>query len=173
MARVTVEDCVEIIPNRFELVVLTAQRSREVSAGAELTRERDDDKNPVVALREIADKSVDPDELQESLLHGLQKHVEADEPEEDDMALLMSGDQWMAGSDDTSAPPPERTPAASPPTGGTEGEMPGGPILPASSEELGAPSAPRDATPSTEPLAPDAFGVPNQANDDTPGSGGA
>ena len=99
MARVTVEDCVEIIPNRFELVVLSAQRSREVSAGAQLTRERDNDKNPVLALREIADKTVDPKELKESLINGLQKHFETDEPEEDDMAMLMSSDQWATGAE--------------------------------------------------------------------------
>jgi DNA-directed RNA polymerase subunit omega len=111
MARVTVEDCVVVIPNRFELVVLTAQRSREISAGAQLTRERDSDKNPVVALREIADKSVDSEELRESLLHGLQKHVESDAPEEDDMAMLISSEQW---AEDARRPPqvePEDVPA--------------------------------------------------------------
>ena len=102
MARVTVEDCVVVIPNRFELVVLTAQRSREISAGAQLTRERDDDRNPVVALREIADKSVDADDLRESLILGLQKHVESDEPEEDDMTMLISSEQWAA---DAQRPP--------------------------------------------------------------------
>ena len=111
MARVTVEDCVDKIPNRFELVVLTAQRSREISAGAQLTRERDSDKNPVVALREIADKSVDSEELRESLLLGLQKHVESDEPEEDDVAMLISSEQW---AEDARRPPqvePEDVPA--------------------------------------------------------------
>ena len=103
MARVTVEDCVEIVPNRFELVVLAAQRSREISAGAPLTIERDDDKNPVIALREIADKTVQTGELDDSLILSLQKHVESDEPEEDDMALLMSSD-W------TPEPPPPAKP---------------------------------------------------------------
>jgi DNA-directed RNA polymerase subunit omega len=107
MARVTVEDCVEVIPNRFELVVLAAQRSREVSAGAQLTRERDNDKNPVVALREIAEKSVKSGELMESLIHGLQKHVESDEPDEDDMAALMTGDEWRRAAEE---PPPEPEP---------------------------------------------------------------
>jgi DNA-directed RNA polymerase subunit omega len=92
MARVTVEDCVEIVSNRFELVVLAAQRSREISAGAPLTIERDDDKNPVIALREIADKTVQTGELDDSLILSLQKQVESDEPEEDNMALLMSSD---------------------------------------------------------------------------------
>ena len=94
MARVTVEDCIEIHPNRFDLVVLAAQRSREISSGGELTLARDDDKNPVVALREFAAKSFTPEELRESLIHSLQKHVEVDEPEEDDMATLMPSD-WV------------------------------------------------------------------------------
>lgn len=182
MARVTVEDCVEIIPNRFELVVLTAQRSREVSAGAPLTRERDDDKNPVVALREVADKAVDPGDLEESLLHGLQKHVETDEPEEDDMAMLMSSDQWMTG---TEQPPAREAEGGSAREMGAPGsEVPAGPILPASAAPLGEAATPRDSvsptapvTPSEtvlpeEPAAPDAFSVPGQTSDDTPGSGG-
>jgi len=82
MARVTVEDCVEKIPNRFELVLLAAQRARNLSRGEELTIDRDDDKNPVVALREIAEDTVQLDHLQESLVRGMQKHVEMDEPEE-------------------------------------------------------------------------------------------
>lgn len=83
MARVTVEDCVQRIPNRFELVMVAAQRAREVSAGALLTVDRDNDKNPVVALREIADETVSIPGLQESLVTGLQRHVENDEPEEE------------------------------------------------------------------------------------------
>ncbi len=83
MARVTVEDCVLKIPNRFDLVMLAAQRARDVASGASLTLERDNDKNPVVALREIADESVDIEGLAESLIRGRQKHVEVDEPEED------------------------------------------------------------------------------------------
>ena len=83
MARVTVEDCVVKIPNRFELVMIAAQRARDISAGAQLTIDRDRDKNPVVALREIADETVDLEMLREGLIKGLQKHVEADEPEED------------------------------------------------------------------------------------------
>ncbi len=91
MARVTVEDCVVKIPNRFELVMKAAQRARDVSAGAALTIERDDDKNPVVALREIADETVSLDELGEALIQGLQKHVEVDEPEEDLIDFSMPG----------------------------------------------------------------------------------
>ena len=90
MARVTVEDCVERIPNRFELVMLAAKRSREIASGAALTVERDNDKNPVVSLREIADETVVLDELREELVRGLQKHIEVDEPEEDDEIEMMT-----------------------------------------------------------------------------------
>lgn len=83
MARVTVEDCVLRIPNRFELVALAAQRARDISAGSPLTVDRDRDKNPVVALREIADETVELDQLEEALVQGLQKHVESDLGEED------------------------------------------------------------------------------------------
>jgi DNA-directed RNA polymerase subunit omega len=82
MARVTVEDCVLKVPNRFDLVLVAAQRAREITAGAPLTLDRDDDKNPVVALREIADDTVPLDRLQDQLIRGMQKHVEIDEPEE-------------------------------------------------------------------------------------------
>jgi DNA-directed RNA polymerase subunit omega len=82
MARVTVEDCVPKVPNRFELVLLAAQRAREITAGAPLTLDRDDDKNPVVALREIADETIGLDHLRGSVVRGMQKHVEIDEPEE-------------------------------------------------------------------------------------------
>jgi DNA-directed RNA polymerase subunit omega len=82
MARVTVEDCVLKIPNRFELVLLAAQRAREITSGVPLSIDRDDDKNPVVALREIADETVGLPHLRESLVRGMQKHVELDEPEE-------------------------------------------------------------------------------------------
>ena len=82
MARVTVEDCVVKVPNRFELVLLAAQRAREITSGAPLSVDRDDDKNPVVALREIAEETVGLDHLKDSLVRGMQKHVEMDEPEE-------------------------------------------------------------------------------------------
>jgi len=85
MARVTVEDCVEKISNRFDLVIMAAQRARSVSAGSEITVDRDNDKNPVVALREIADNTIELPELRESVIRGQQKHVEMDEPEEDDV----------------------------------------------------------------------------------------
>ncbi len=90
MARVTVEDCVERITNRFELVMLAAKRSREIASGSSLTVERDNDKNPVVALREIADETVPLDDLREELVRGLQKHIEVDEPEEDDEIEMMT-----------------------------------------------------------------------------------
>ncbi len=83
MARVTVEDCVEVVTNRFDLVLLAAQRARGISAGEPLTIERDRDKNPVVALREIAEKAVKDNELTEDLIQGMQLHVEVDEPEMD------------------------------------------------------------------------------------------
>ena len=88
MARVTVEDCIVQVPNRFDLVMRAAQRARHVSAGADLTVDRDNDKNPVVALREIADETIDVDGLENSIIRGMQKHVEMDEPEEDEMDLI-------------------------------------------------------------------------------------
>jgi DNA-directed RNA polymerase subunit omega len=84
MARVTVEDCVLKVPNRFELVLLAAQRAREITAGGPLTLDRDDDKNPVVALREIAEETIALDHLKGSVVRSMQKHVEIDEPEEAD-----------------------------------------------------------------------------------------
>ena len=96
MARVTVEDCVVKIPNRFNLVLIAAQRGREISAGSELTVERDNDKNPVVALREIAEGSIDLDNVRQALIAGLQKHVETEEPEDDAMELLAQ-DSNVAG----------------------------------------------------------------------------
>jgi DNA-directed RNA polymerase subunit omega len=83
MARVTVEDCVDKVNNRFDLVLLAAHRARQVSQGAAITIDRDNDKNPVVALREIADETLAPGDLEEDLIHSLQKHVEVDEPEAD------------------------------------------------------------------------------------------
>ena len=88
MARVTVEDCIVQVPNRFQLVLLASQRARNVSAGAAVTIERDNDKNPVVALREIADKTIDLDDLEEGVIKNLQHYVEADEPEEDELDLM-------------------------------------------------------------------------------------
>lgn len=84
MARVTVEDCIVKIPNRFDLVMVASQRARDISGGMPLTIDRDNDKNPVVSLREIADETVDLEELRDAIVKGLQKHVEIDEPEDDD-----------------------------------------------------------------------------------------
>lgn len=83
MARVTVEDCIDKVDNRFELVLLAGHRARQISQGAQITVPRDNDKNPVVALREIADETLAPEDLKEDLIHSLQKHVEVDEPEAD------------------------------------------------------------------------------------------
>ena len=88
MARVTVEDCVDKIPNRFDLVMMAAQRARGISAGAQLTVDRDNDKNPVVSLREIAEETVSNEELEEEVIKSLQSFVAIDEPEEDEMDLL-------------------------------------------------------------------------------------
>lgn len=91
MARVTVEDCVDKVPNRFELVMLAAHRAREISAGGSLTVDRDNDKNPVVALREIAEETQSAEDLRERMIESNQTQIEVDEPEEDSMALLMGG----------------------------------------------------------------------------------
>jgi DNA-directed RNA polymerase subunit omega len=90
MARVTVEDCVDKVENRFELVLLASHRARMVSSGAQITVERDKDKNPVVALREIAEKTLSPEDLKEELVHSLQKYVEVDEPEPEAVPLIGS-----------------------------------------------------------------------------------
>lgn len=120
MARVTVEDCVDKVDNRFDLVLLAAHRARQISQGAPITVDRDRDKNPVVALREIADETLSPDDLEEALIHSLQKHVEVDEPEvapaeaaaaqPDEPALIgfgsMSEEELMAGIENLV--PPEK-----------------------------------------------------------------
>ncbi|MGC1495835.1 MAG: DNA-directed RNA polymerase subunit omega [Sulfitobacter sp.] len=93
MARVTVEDCVDKVPNRFDLVMLAAHRAREISAGSAVTVDRDNDKNPVVSLREIADETQGADDLRERLIASNQNQIEVDEPEEDAMALLMGAEQ--------------------------------------------------------------------------------
>ncbi|HUF56490.1 MAG TPA: DNA-directed RNA polymerase subunit omega [Thermohalobaculum sp.] len=105
MARVTVEDCVEKVPNRFDLVMLAAHRARGLSAGAAITIDRDNDKNPVVALREIADGTVDPEALREQAIESHQRHIEVDEPEEDNMAALMAG-----GAEQQASQPSQHSP---------------------------------------------------------------
>jgi DNA-directed RNA polymerase subunit omega len=88
MARVTVEDCIDKVENRFDLVLLAGHRARMISSGGQITVERDNDKNPVVALREIAEKGVSPEDLKEELVHSLQKYVEVDEPEPEGLPLI-------------------------------------------------------------------------------------
>ncbi len=88
MARVTVEDCIDKIPNRYELLMVAAQRAKDLSAGAPLTVARDNDKNSVVALREIAEETISIEELQRSLVMGLQKYVEVEEPEEEELEIM-------------------------------------------------------------------------------------
>lgn len=100
MARVTVEDCVDKVPNRFELVMLAAHRAREISAGASITVDRDNDKNPVVSLREIADETQSAEELRERLIESNQTQIEIDEPEDDSMSLLMGAEQDKPAEDD-------------------------------------------------------------------------
>lgn len=100
MARVTVEDCVDKVPNRFELVMLASHRAREISAGAAITVDRDNDKNPVVALREIAEETQSAEELRERLIESNQTQIEVDEPEEDAMALLMGVEADKPAQDD-------------------------------------------------------------------------
>lgn len=106
MARVTVEDCVLKVPNRFDLVMLAAQRARDISSGAQLTLDRDKDKNPVVALREIADETVDLSVLADALVKGHQRQVEFDEPEEEtaDVELPQVPGELMSQSDAPSGP---------------------------------------------------------------------
>src|SRR5712691_12055075 len=101
MARVTVEDCVDKITNRFELVLLASHRARTISAGAQIAVDRDNDKNPVVALREIADKKVIADDLREDFIHSMQKYVEVDEPEAEAVPLLSADTRMpILGQDD-------------------------------------------------------------------------
>ncbi|MBB5073584.1 DNA-directed RNA polymerase subunit omega [Bartonella callosciuri] len=92
MARVTVEDCIDKVDNRFELVLLAGHRARQISQGAQITVDRDNDKNPVVALREIAEETLSPADLKEDLIHSLQKHVEVDEPEVASEFITHSGE---------------------------------------------------------------------------------
>ena len=96
MARVTVEDCVLKVSNRFELVMMAGQRARDISAGGPLTVDRDNDKNPVVALREIADETVELDTLREALVRGHQRHIEFEETEEEVVELMAGEEDWPA-----------------------------------------------------------------------------
>jgi len=122
MARVTVEDCVDKIDNRFDLVLMASHRARTIASGATILVARDNDKNPVVALREIGDSAIMPDDLREDLIHSLQRHVEVDEPETEAAPPMPAAAQIDAGQDaqfdrmteedllrglDGLAPPPE------------------------------------------------------------------
>lgn len=98
MARVTVEDCIDKVDNRFELVLLASHRARMISSGSQITLDRDNDKNPVVALREIAETTISPGDLKEDLIHTLQKYVEVDEPEPEASLIGTSG---SVDADDT------------------------------------------------------------------------
>lgn len=102
MARVTVEDCVDKVPNRFELVMLASHRAREITAGSPLSIDRDNDKNPVVALREIAEETQQANDLRERMIESHQTQIEVDEAEDDDMALLMSAEMDRPQQDDMS-----------------------------------------------------------------------
>jgi DNA-directed RNA polymerase subunit omega len=102
MARVTVEDCVDKVPNRFELVMLAAHRAREIASGAPLSVTRDNDKNPVVALREIAEETQSADDLRERMIESHQTEIEIDEPEDDSMALLLGAEMDRPVHDDLS-----------------------------------------------------------------------
>jgi DNA-directed RNA polymerase subunit omega len=100
MARVTVEDCIEKVDNRFDLVLLSAHRARMISSGQPITIDRDNDKNPVVALREIADGTLTPADLEEDFIHSLQKHVEVDEPEAEVVPALVTPEAAADASGD-------------------------------------------------------------------------
>ncbi len=104
MARVTVEDCIDKVENRFELVLLASHRARQISQGAPITVDRDKDKNPVVALREIADETLSPDDLKEDLIHSLQKHVEVDEPEQEPSSMLANTGTVGKGDEEDELP---------------------------------------------------------------------
>ncbi len=99
MARVTVEDCIDKIPNRYELLMVAAQRAKDIAAGSPITVAKDNDKNPVIALREIADETVSIEELQKSLVMGLQKYVEVEEPEEEELEI-MAAEKELADLDE-------------------------------------------------------------------------
>src|SRR4029079_19147419 len=100
MARVTVEDCIDKVENRFDLVLHASHRARMISSGSQITIERDNDKNPVVSLREIAEKTISPEDLKEDLIHSLQKYVEVDEPDAEAMPLI-AGTGGSVDADDT------------------------------------------------------------------------
>ena len=103
MARVTVEDCIDKVENRFDLVLLASHRARMISSGSQITIDRDNDKNPVVSLREIAEKTISPEDLKEDLIHSLQKYVEVDEPEAEAVPMLSNTAAAPSTSSDNDA----------------------------------------------------------------------
>ena len=107
MARVTVEDCIDKVENRFDLVLLASNRARLISAGQPITIDRDNDKNPVVALREIADETIVPEDLREEYIHSMQKHVEVDEPEATEVPLIQQSGDMTIVNDATDEDSPE------------------------------------------------------------------
>ena len=158
MARVTVEDCVDKIPNRFDLVMMAAHRSRAVSAGAPLTVDRDNDRNPVVALREIAEETIDLEETRDSLIRGLQRHVEVDEPEEEDTLEMMTG-AIMAGEDDDSGQaPPAHSAVAAPDKPDTSDAPEEAAAAPAESAETPEAAAEGGESPEDTAATPEAAG---------------
>jgi DNA-directed RNA polymerase subunit omega len=185
MARVTVEDCVLQVPNRFDLVMLAAQRARDISSGAELTIERDRDKNPVIALREIAEKTIELEHLAESIVLGLQKHVEIDEPEEDapefDVPSIPEGESEGVGDSGGIAALQSdalavETPAEAADAAESDGEA--APSEPESAAEADAAESDEEATPSEpekvaaeseeEPADPEPDAAPEASEEDVP-----
>jgi DNA-directed RNA polymerase subunit omega len=102
MARVTVEDCVDKVPNRFELVLLASHRARAIANGSHITVDTENDKNPVIALREIAEKTIPADDMREGLIHSIQRNVEVDEPEPGAAPTLPQERRPILGRDDQS-----------------------------------------------------------------------
>jgi DNA-directed RNA polymerase subunit omega len=169
MARVTVEDCVTKVPNRFELVLLATQRGRELASGAQPSLERENDKNPVIALREIAEGTIQTDDLRAMLISSLQRHVEIDEPEDDSVAILAAAEKEWAGVNTD-----EQQPAASTnekqSTASTE-EQPQGDSEPTAAESVDEPAAaesvdePVAAESVDEPVAAESVDEPVAAED--------
>ena len=160
MARVTVEDCVTKVPNRFELVLLATQRGRELASGAQPSLERENDKNPVIALREIAEGTIQTDDLRAMLISSLQRHVEIDEPEDDSVAILAAAEKEWAGVNTD-----EQQPAASTDekqsTASTD-EQPQGDSEPAAAESVDEPAAAESVD---EPVAAESVDEPVAAED--------
>ncbi|MDA1099047.1 MAG: DNA-directed RNA polymerase subunit omega [Proteobacteria bacterium] len=121
MARVTVEDCIDKVPNRFELVLIAAGRARQISAGAELTVPEDRDKQSVIALREIAEETISADTLRDNVIQTMQRHIEVDEPEEDDMEAQMLSHQFADNIGESEVLVPDLAPAAGG-SGGSDNE---------------------------------------------------